>query len=321
MRIDIQQAAAWLLENDGYLILTHLRPDGDALGSAAGLCCVLRALGKEAYMLDNPQMTGRYRPFVTDCLAPAGYTPRHVVSVDLADEGILQNNAGTWKGKIELSLDHHKSNSGYAGACCAMPEKASCGEVILLLAKALGVAVDLELATLLYIAVSTDSGCFRYKNTTAETLRAAAELVEAGAPNGDLNKLLFMTQKKSRLLLEGAIIDALEFYMGGELVIAPVTRVLIARVGADEEDMEDIAVIAGQIEGVEMSITIRELDDGEGCKISVRTVKYANANEVCAQLGGGGHGMAAGCTVPLSMEQAKKRMVEAAKAVWKQGRL
>ena len=114
-------------------------------------------------MLDNPQMTGRYRPFVTDYLAPAGYTPRHVVSVDLADEGILQNNAGTWKGKIELSLDHHKSNSGYAGAYCAMPEKASCGEVILLLAKALGVAVDLELATLLYIAVSTDSGCFRYK--------------------------------------------------------------------------------------------------------------------------------------------------------------
>ena len=318
MRIEIGQAADWLAQRDGFLILSHLRPDGDALGSAAGLCCLLRAKGKQAYVLDNPQTTARYRPYVAPWLAPEGYRPRHVVSVDLAGEGILQSNAGAWKGQIDLSIAHHTSNADYAPLTCVLPEKASCGEVILLLAKAMSSQVDRELATLLYIAVATDTGCFRYKNTTAETLRAAAELVEAGAPNGDLNKRLFMTQKRSRLQLESAIIEALEFYMDGELVIAPVTRALIARVGADEEDMEDIAVIAGQIEGVEMSITIRELADGEGCKVSVRTVKYANANEVCMQLGGGGHGMAAGCTLPLPMEQATQKMIEAARAVWKQ---
>lgn len=315
-KLTVEEAANFLLEHDDYLIVTHRRPDGDALGSAAALCLGLKQLGKTAWVLPNEEATEKFLPYVSAYNAPEGYAWRHLISTDLASEGIIQFNAEPLCGQIELSLDHHPSNSGYAPLGLVMPEKASCGEVIQLVLKALPCGVSREAATLLYFAVATDCGCFRYKNTTAETLRAAAELVDCGAPNGDLNKKFFMTKRKSRLLLEARIIAGLEFHMDGELVVAAVSDEMIAECGAVEDDLDDVAVIAGQVEGVETSITLRQAEGG--WKASVRTVNYANADKICAQEGGGGHGMAAGCVMQCSLEEAKRRMVEAARRVWKQ---
>jgi phosphoesterase RecJ-like protein len=316
--LDLASAAAELRGRDGFIIISHRRPDGDALGSSAALCRILRALGKTAYTLRNPQTIEKYLPFVDAYCAPEGYEAATVVTVDLADEGIIQFGAEEYVGKADIAIDHHLSNKGYCEKTLVMPHKASCGEVVLLLGKELGVTIDVETATLLYIALTTDSGCFRYKNTTAETLAAGAELVSYGIPNGDLTKLFFMTKRKSRLLIESEIIASLRFFNDDELVIAPLTLEMIRAAGADEEDMEDIAVIAGQVEGVETSITIRELEEG-GCKVSVRTVKYANADAICVQYGGGGHGMAAGCQLDCGMEEAVELMRRAADKVWKQG--
>ena len=315
-KLTITEAAALLQERDNFLIISHRRPDGDALGSAAGLCCGLREMGKTAYTLENPQATEKFLPYITEFYAPRDYKYDCLISTDLADESIIQYNAEALCGKVELSIDHHPSNSGYAENVAVLPERASCGEVVQLILKQLPCGISPRTATLLYFAVATDCGCFRYKNTTAETLRAAAELVDCGAPNGDLNKKLFMTKRKSRLMLEGMIISSLEFHMDGELVMATVSDAMIAECGAVEDDLDDVAVIAGQVEGVETSITLRQADGG--WKASVRTVNYANANAICAQLGGGGHGMAAGCVMHCGLDEAKRRMLEAARRVWKQ---
>jgi phosphoesterase RecJ-like protein len=314
--LDLAQTAQYLKQRDSFLVLSHHRPDGDALGSAAGLCSGLRAIGKTAYMLENPQTTSRYLPYVKPYLAPEGFIPNCIVCVDMADEDILQVNANEFKGKIDLAIDHHKSNTRYAKDDIIISERASCGEIIYLILMELCATIDSETAQLLYIAVSTDTGCFRYKNTTADTLKTAAALVDAGAPNGLINKIIFMTQKKSRLLLEGYIISSLSFYKDGEIVIAAISKTMMEKAGADEDDLEDIAVVAGQIEGIETSITIRELDEGY-CKISVRTVHYANANEICKQYGGGGHGMAAGCMLECGIDEAKELMLAATERVWK----
>jgi phosphoesterase RecJ-like protein len=315
-KIQITEAAQFLREHDGFLIISHRRPDGDALGSAAALCCILREMGKTAYTLPNPQATDKFIPYIEEFYAPEDYAYSCLVSTDLADEGIIQTNAETLRGKTELSIDHHPSNSGYAPLALVMQEKASCGEVVLEIIKSLGMQLSVKAATLLYIAVSTDCGCFRYKNTTPETLRAAAELVDAGAPNGALNKLLFMTKSKARLLLESDIVSGTEFYKDGELAVATLSDEMIARSGAVEDDLDDVAVIAGQFEGVEMSVTLRQNDGG--WKASVRTVNYANANAVCARFGGGGHGMAAGCQLDMPLDEAKRAIVRAAEEVWKQ---
>lgn len=315
-KLTITEAARFLAERDDFLIISHRRPDGDAIGSSAGLCCGLREMGKRAYLLPNPQITEKFIPYAEEFYAPEDFEYGCLVSTDLADEGIIQLNAESLCGKVELSIDHHPSNSGYAGNVTVLPEKASCGEVVQLILKELPCGVSRKTAEMLYFAIATDCGCFRYKNTTAETLRAAAELIDLGIPSGSMNKKLFMTKSRGRLLLEGQIITGMEFHMDGELVIAVVSDEMISACGATEDDLDDVAVIAGQAEGVETSITLRQTETG--WKASVRTVDYPNANAICAQLGGGGHGMAAGCSMDCGLEEAKRRILEATKKVWKQ---
>lgn len=314
--ISLKQTVEYLLERNNFLIISHRRPDGDALGSAAGLCNGLREKGKLAYILPNPQTTSRYMPYVEKYHAPEGFVPDCLVSVDMADEDIIQINAERMSGRIDLAIDHHKSNRLYAKESFIIGDRASCGEIIYMLLTEMAGSISYETAQLLYIAVSTDTGCFRYKNTTAETLKTAAAIVEAGAQNGIINKEIFMTKAKSRVKLEGYIINSLKFYKDDELVIASITREMIEKAGASEDDMEDIAVVAGQIEGIETSITITEVEDSL-CKVSVRTVNYANADDICSQFGGGGHGMAAGCTLKCSIKEAGTLMLSAAEKVWK----
>ena len=313
----LRDCAGWLLQHDRYLIVSHHRPDGDALGSGAGLCRGLRQLGKTAWVLHNPEATARYIPWIQDCDAPEGYAPRYLISVDLADEGIIQQGAEGYRGKIDLAIDHHPSNKGYARNTLLMADRASCGEIIYRLLDLLLGTVDAQTAKLLYIAVTTDTGCFRYKNTTPDTLRTGAALLEAGA-TVDLNRSFFMKKRRSRLQLESAILSGLEFFQGEEACIGTVTLADMARLGVTEEDMEDIAVVTGQVEGVETSITLRELPEGGGWKVSVRTGDWANADAICREFGGGGHGMASGGTVMGSLAEARETVKAAVRKHWKQ---
>ncbi len=314
--LTLEQCAAWLRDRDNFLIVSHNRPDGDALGSSAGLCRGLRELGKTAYMLPNPETTSRYIAYVSACHSPESFRPDWLIAVDLADEDILQLNAREYRGRIDLAIDHHPSNKGYAAQGLVMSERASCGEIIYLLLSLLDRRVSSEAALLLYIAVSTDTGCFRYKNTTAETHRAAAALIDAGAPAGDLNREFFMLKTRGRLKLESLMTESLDFFMDGEAVICVLTLDMLSRAGVEEEDLEDIAVIAGQIRGTETSATLRQISERKW-KVSVRTALYANAGRICAEFGGGGHGMAAGGTIEGDMETAKAVVKAAVARHWK----
>ncbi len=309
-----KECAAWLRQRDYFLILSHRRPDGDALGSSAALCRGLRALGKIAYILENPQATERYVSMLREYYAEPDFQPDHLIAVDLADEGIIQENAGEFRGRVDLAIDHHPSNSGYAKELLLMEERAACGEIIYLLLMDLLGGIDKETATLLYIAVTTDTGCFRYKNTNPDTLRVGAALLEAGAPI-DLNRRLFMKKNRTRLILEGSIISGLEFFMDGEACIGTITLDELRHIGVTESDMEDIAVVAGSVEGVECSCTLRQVEE-RTWKVSVRTGEYENASVICAEFGGGGHGMAAGGTVEGTLEEAKAIVKTAVSKHW-----
>ena len=315
-KLTIKACADYLRTHDHYLILSHHRPDGDALGSSAALCRGLRLFGKTAFLLENPETTARYAPWISEYYAPAEFRPACILSADLADEGILQKAADAYHGRIDLAIDHHPSNSGFAPNLLLMADRAACGEIIYLLLMELCGGIDRETAKLLYIAVTTDTGCFRYKNTTPETLRIGALLLEAGADN-DLNRRLFMKKRRSRLELESCIINHLELFMDDEACIATITLADMERIGVTEEDMEDIAVVAGQVESVELSCTLRQVSD-TFWKVSVRTGDYKNANLVCAEFGGGGHGMAAGGTLNGTQEEVKATLREAVRKHWKE---
>jgi len=309
------EAAKWLLERDNFLILTHLRPDGDTLGSAAGLCSALREAGKTAYLLPNTQTTKRYAPYMTPYWAE-DFQPDYIISADIATESLFPDNAGIYKGRVDLGIDHHPSNSGFAKNTLLDPSCAACGEIVYKLAMELNGRIDPETAKLLFIALTTDTGCFRYANTTADTHRIAAALIEAGAPGTEINKKLFRTKTKSRVLIEAEMLNNIEFTRDSQIATVVITREMIERVGADEDDLEDITAIHSQIEGVVVSITIRELEDGTS-KISVRTNQLVNAGAICAELGGGGHAMAAGVSLDCGVWEAKEKILAAVDKVWK----
>ena len=295
-RLTVEQTAVFLKENDGYLVLTHVRPDGDAHGSAAALVRILRTMGKTAYILYNPETTEKFLPVVSQLWAPEGWQPETVISVDLASEGLFPSNAASYAGRVALSIDHHPSNTGYAERLCLNGERASCGEIVYEIAQAAGIVPDIPTAEAIYIAVSTDTGCFAYANVTENAFYTAAKMAGTGADLKEWNRILFRTRSRRRIALEGMIYSGAEFYFDGKVAVITVTRHMMETSGCTENDMDDVAAIPGGIEGVVCGITLRELTSPTDCKVSVRTTKDVDACALCSLLGGGGHAMAAGAS-------------------------
>ena len=308
--MDILEAAEFLRTHDEYLILTHKRPDGDTIGCAAGLCRALRKLGKTACVLPDPDATTLLAGYLDGLTAPEGYVPGTVVSVDIAALGLLPDNAQPYRERIDLAIDHHPSQEFFARETCLEADKAACGEIVWKICVELG-TMDAEIAAPLYVAVSTDCGCFVYANTTPHTHRVAAALMEQGIPFQDLNKRHFRTKSMRRMKLEGLILQNMRLYHGGTVAVAPVSLDMMAQAGATSEDTDDLAAFLGQIEGVLHTATIREHEGGE-CRISLRTrAELLNATQVCARLGGGGHKAASGCSVKGTVEDAERAILAA----------
>lgn len=300
----IHQAAEFLRSQDQYLILTHLRPDGDTVGSAAALCLALRQMGKTAWIFPNPELTASYAPYFEGLTASADWTPDTVVAVDIAAPNRFPKGAESYLERVDFTIDHHPSQEFFAKETYVDASCAACGEIIYEIACQLG-PVTTEMATALYVAISTDCGCFAYGNTTANTHRIAAALIELGIPMAQLNKRHFRTKSKKQMQLESALIDRMELYENDTIAISAVTLELMASLQATERDEEGLASLIGQLEGVQASVTIRELEPGR-CKLSMRSdPDYLNSNTVCSLLGGGGHAAAAGATLDVGVSDLK----------------
>lgn len=311
----VQEAAALLRQQDNILLLTHRRPDGDTVGCAAGLCAALRRLGKQAWVLPNPDITETNRVYVQDYWAPEGVEPDFVVSVDIAARQLVFPQAEVWFDRIGLAIDHHPSFEGFGTAQCVDPSRAACGEIVYEICRELG-EVTAEVALPLYAAVATDTGCFVYANTTANTHRVAAELIAVGIDYYTVNKRHFRTKSRKRIALEADLLSNMRFFQGGRGVFMSASRELMERVQATEDDAEDLSTLAGMIQGVDCGAVLRELRPNEW-KLSLRTGANGrvSANQVCKLLGGGGHAMAAGATLEGTLEQVEARILEAVEQV------
>ena len=305
--MNVIECAKWLKEQDNILLLTHVRPDGDTLGSAAALCSALRRNGKKAALYNNPDITEKHYKHVSAYIEDS-FAYDCAVAVDVAEKHMLCRG---FEGGVQLCIDHHPSNSNYADELLLNTGKAACGEIVLDVIKALCGNVSPEEASLLYMAVSTDCGCFRYANVTAETFAAASELIGYGAQVQKLNFDLFRQVSKARIVLEGLICSGLKFYADGKIVVATVTEKMMQEACATENDCDDIAGIPGRVAGCVLSLVIRELAPGR-CKVSARSHPGFDCSALCARFGGGGHKMASGCTVDASPEETLEMLVQAA---------
>ena len=306
----VKESAEFLRAHDNYLILTHTRPDGDTVGCAAALCLALRGIGKQAFVLPNPEITPLFENYLEGLTCAEGYEPDTVVCVDIAARTMFPLNAGEFGARADLTIDHHPSQEFYAKNTCLDASCAACGEIVYEIVRELG-PVTRDIATALYVAVSTDCGCFAYGNSHAQTHRVAADLIDCGIDLPYLNKRHFRTKSWQRLQLEAAILGSMELHDDGAVAIAAITIEMMETIGATQNDTEDIANLVGALEGVKASVTIRELAPGKN-KISLRTDPYwLNASATCALLGGGGHIAASGATVEADVAETKRVILDA----------
>lgn len=302
------ELCAALRAHDDYVILTHRRPDGDTTGCAAALCLGLRQLGKRAAVLQNRQFTPRFAPYLQGLTCSNVADNATIVSVDIASLGLLSFDAEPYAGRIALAVDHHGSNSLPLEDKLVDAGKAACGEIIYDILLGLGVQITKPIAEALYVAISTDTGCFKYANTTANTFRVAAALMDAGADTAPINKLFFDTKSFSRLKLEARLVESMEFFADGRAAVCCLPNAWLRELSLSEDDVDSISGFARSIEGVQIGVMIREVENGLG-KLSVRTGPAYNASDICQALGGGGHAAAAGATVAGGIAGARQAIL------------
>lgn len=307
-QITLDEVVSLLKENDDFLILTHRYPDGDTLGSSYALCHILRKMGKKANVLIDGNLP-KLMSYLADDYEELSFEPSYIISVDVAAPALLGENMTQYKDKINLCIDHHGSNTMDAENIYVDANAAAASEIIFEILELCDVDIDEDIACALYTGISTDTGCFCYSNTTERTHIYAAKLM-SHCDWKKINRKNFQTKTRSKLKMERMVYDTMEFYAGGKCSIIYITRSMIKMLNAGDDEMEGLASIPSQVEGVLMGITMREKPDGI-FKISVRTNEGINASDFCKQFGGGGHPGAAGCTIKGDLASVKYRLIKA----------
>lgn len=296
------ETAQFLRDRDHYVILTHRRPDGDTLGSAAALCRLLRSIGKSAHVLHNPEAFPRLGWLVDDLSKAEPEEGDCLICVDVASDDMLPKAFKPFEDSITLRIDHHGASTSFTELELVEPGYASCAEIVFDLAVEMGVALDRCLAEAIYVGASTDTGCFRFANTTGHTLRTAAACVDAGARTYVLNQDLFETNTLARLKIQAWMIDHLKLMKEGTLALAVIPRAVELELGATEDDMDNISSIPRTVAGVKVAATLRESPEGD-VKLSVRAVPGHDATKLAVRFGGGGHVGAAGAHIRMTLDK------------------
>ncbi len=308
MSIDIKGAAKMLLERDDIVILTHQNPDGDTLGCAFALYNALTAHGKRVRVENEKPIPKKYA-FLYEGYKSEQFEPVCIVAVDIASTSLFGKGLEHYADRVDLCIDHHKSNTGYAKNTLLCSSVAAACEIVYDVIMEMDGDVSDKALLCLYTGISTDCGCFKYSNTTAKAHKIAARAIERKLDIYKINQLMFESKSRAQLEIERTSLQNLEFHFGGRCALIVVSLELLEKTGAEESDLDALPAMTRQIQGVEVGVVIKERSKGE-FKVSLRTGKQPDASAICSEFGGGGHAGAAGCTLYTTAEDAKARILE-----------
>lgn len=307
-RLDLKGVCSFLKANNDYLILTHAMPDGDTLGSAYALCKGLIALGKNAKVACPDVIPERYGYF-TKAVSFPEFTEKTVISVDVADIKLMGALGEKYKDRIVLAIDHHASHRDFAENLFLDGTAAACAECIYDILAELRIMLDETMVEAIYTGISTDTGCFKFSNTTPKTHVIAAELMAYGIDFADINRVMFDTKSKSRMEIEKRALRKVEMLYRDRVAIMAVTEEMMKDSGCTDSDLDGITAIPRSIEGVLIGVTLRQKAK-KLWKISMRSYPPYDVAAICGELGGGGHKYAAGCELSGSLKSAKKQILK-----------
>lgn len=313
--MELLEIGKFFEEHDCYTILTHKSPDGDTLGAGFGLCAYLRAMGKKANVLNSEGFPERYN-FLYEGYEPQEFTEECVIAVDIADTVLIGSGLAeyTAEGRIDLCIDHHISNKYYAKESYVDGKASAACLILYRLFKALGRPFSDQIALCLYTGIATDTGCFKYENTTPEAHIAAAELISRNINYPVINRRMFDVKSRDILAAELIAVESMEFYRDDICAMIVLTTAMMEGCGLEPAEFEGMASIPLSVEGVEIGITIKQRHE-DVFKLSVRTTEKIDASAFCKQFGGGGHIRAAGCELHGTLEEVKEKVLAAVMAI------
>ncbi|MDR1354218.1 MAG: bifunctional oligoribonuclease/PAP phosphatase NrnA [Oscillospiraceae bacterium] len=296
-----------LRESDYIHIITHQSPDPDTLGSGLALCFALQGLGKTVKLVYDARFAQKNR-FLFDGYVDSDFPAQVLVTVDIAAPHLFPE-AVPQDLNIDICIDHHMHNEIMATWKLVKPSAAATGEIVYDLIQHLGATISPQIAKCLYTAIATDTYCFRQESTTARSHQLAAELIRAGIDHTDINHRMFASESLKDFELKKMFFASVEFFYGGRAAIVAITEEMLQKAGLEQEQLDNTLYSELiKIEGVQLSAVLREQD--KLVKISIRTNKPYNANDIAKQLhNGGGHKRAAGCSTPGPIAAAKLALI------------
>lgn len=298
------------------VILTHENPDGDAIGSATALYNSLKQMGKNPDIIipDYPR-TFEFLPGANEIKKESNIEKYDLaISVDCATIKMLNGFAEYFENaKVKISIDHHSTNTMFGDYNYVSPDAPACAQVLLVVLEYFKVEITKEIGTCILTGIITDTGGFKYSGVTAETFEFVAWLLNKGINVSKVYRKVLQTKTRANFELNRIATDRLEFFENGKVAFTYITKEDEEKVNAESGDHEGIVETGRDIEGVEVSIFIRQTD--KGCKVSMRSNEYVNVSDVCLLLGGGGHIHAAGVTLQCTIEQAKEKILRQIKSV------
>lgn len=277
------------------LILCHQNPDGDTLGSGFALMNMLRSMGKNANVVCQDGFPDRY-DFLYEGYEPQKFEPKWIIAVDIADQSLFGKDLEQYRDKVNLCIDHHISNTHYAAETLVNPKASAACEVLYRLFAHMKLPITRQIARCLYTGISTDTGCFKFENTTRTAHLIASALMAYDIDYAYINRMMFDIKSRGRLQVEQYLNSHMEYYFNDRCALVFIGEDTIKSSGMAPADFEGTASLPLQIESVEVGITAKERESGV-YKLSLRSAKNVDVSSLCQKLGGGGHIRAAGCTI------------------------
>lgn len=314
MRQALQKAKAAVLLANRVVIGCHVNPDGDTLGCALALMHALRSMGKQADVLsaDGVPVIYRWMPGASDVMSVPGSAGYDLaILCDTSGVERAGSSAGTLaSAPVSICIDHHITEGKFGDIRVVNPKAAATGEIVYQLLVALGAEMDQATASCLMCAIVTDTGVFRFMNVTPTTFRVSEKLMRLGASPAEVCEQVFDNRSIPSVKLLGGALSALRVSPDGTVAWTHISARDFADAGATDEDTEGVVSHVRAIEGVKVGILFREIPNG-GIRVSLRSRAGASVSEVAAMFGGGGHKMAAGCTLHMPLAEAEATVLSA----------
>ncbi len=298
-----------------FVVLSHVRPDGDALGSQLALALSLQKMGKEAKAWNEEGMLEKYSCLPRSEMLVQPPSEPEDFDVAIALDTATQNRLGTAAqavrhAKLWINIDHHGSNPRYGDLVYIDPDSPSTAQILFELMKSEQLPMDRAIAENLFAAISTDTGSFQYPNTSARTFEIAAELVRAGINVGRLSQQLYESFPRRRIELLRSVLDTMQFEADGKIAYFSLSLKGAREIGAIPEDNEGLIDHLRAVQGVIVAVFFEELTDGK-VRVSMRSKsEAADVSAVCLKFGGGGHKLAAGARVPGTLAEVEQRVLK-----------